>query len=214
MRWLDNKPAKSVVFLCFGSYGSFGAPQLREIAIALERSGLRFLWSLRQAQKTFEMPSECTNPEEFLPQGFLDRTRDAGMLCGWAPQAEVLAHSATGGFVSHCGWNSTLESLWYGVPIAAWGLYSEQQINAFEMVKDLGLAVELRMDYRMGGGDCGLVVADEIEKAVRSVMDGDGEVRKKVQEMSEKCRRAVVEGGSSFGSLGSLIEDVLANMSS
>ncbi|KAF3445064.1 hypothetical protein FNV43_RR14757 [Rhamnella rubrinervis] len=212
MKWLDDQPAKSVIFLCFGSSGCFGAPQLREIAVGLECSGLRFLWSVRKAPKMLGVPTDYTNPEEFLPHGFLDRTRDLGLLCGWAPQVEVLAHRSIGGFVSHCGWNSTLESLWHGVPLVTWPLSAEQQINAFQMVKDLGLSVELRLDYRRDRGDHHLVVADDIEKAVRSVMDGDGDVRKKVQEMSEKCRRAVVEGGSSFGSLGSLIEAVLANM--
>ncbi|GLT54409.1 hypothetical protein SLA2020_276100 [Shorea laevis] len=131
------------------------------------------------------------------------------MICGWAPQVEVLAHKAIGGFVSHCGWNSILESLWHGVPIAAWPIYAEQQINAFQMVRDLGLAVELKLDYRRGGDQ--LVTAEEIEKAVKCVMDGESEVRKRVKEMSEKSRKAVVNGGSSFASLGRLIETMLGN---
>ncbi|XP_015880712.3 UDP-glycosyltransferase 71K2 [Ziziphus jujuba] len=213
IKWLDDQPTKSVIFLCFGSFGSFGVPQLREIAIGLEQSGARFLWSIRQAKSIFEMPIECEKPEEFLPQGFLDRTKELGMICGWTPQIEVLAHRAIGGFVSHCGWNSILESLWHGVPIITWPLYAEQQINAFQIVKDLGLGVELRLDYRRDGGDVDVVMRDEIEKAVRFVMDGDSEVRQRVQEASEKCRKAVVEGGSSFSSIGSLIEAILANIS-
>lgn len=209
MKWLDDQPVKSVIFLCFGSFGTFGVPQLREIAIGLEQSGVRFLWSIRQADKIFETPRECTNPEEFLPQGFLDRTKELGMICGWAPQAEVLAHRAVGGFVSHCGWNSLLESLWYDVPVVTWPLYAEQQINAFQIVKDLGLGVELRLDYRRDGGDNDVVMGDEIEKAVRFVMDGDAQVRKRVHEASEKCRKAVLEGGSSFDSIGSLIKELL-----
>ncbi|KAF3443509.1 hypothetical protein FNV43_RR13192 [Rhamnella rubrinervis] len=148
-------------------------------------------------------PFRCDQSQRDKIMKWLDdqpaKTRDLGLLCGWAPQVEVLAHRSIGGFVSHCGWNSTLESLWHGVPLVTWLLSAEQQINAFQMVKDLGLSVELRLDYRRDCGDHHLVVADDIEKAVRSVMDGDGDVEKKVQEMSEKCRRAVVEGGSSFG---------------
>jgi UDP:flavonoid glycosyltransferase YjiC (YdhE family) len=64
------------------------------------------------------------------------------------PQVEVLAHKEIGGFVSHCGWNSIVESLWDGVSVAAWPIYAEQLINAFQMVRDLGLAVELKLDYR------------------------------------------------------------------
>ncbi|KAL5564206.1 hypothetical protein UlMin_027370 [Ulmus minor] len=205
MTWIDDQPSKLVVFMCFGSYGTFSAPELREIAIALERTGHRFLWSVRLAQQE-------TKLEECLPEGFLERTKDTGMICGWAPQEEVLAHKATGGFVSHCGWNSILESLWFGVPLVTWPLYAEQQLNAFQMAKDLGLAVELRLDSRRERGPGGdVVMADEIEKAVRCVMDGDCDVRKRVEEMSEKCRMAVADGGSSFQSLGQLIDVILTN---
>uniref|UniRef100_A0A2N9IEG8 Uncharacterized protein n=1 Tax=Fagus sylvatica TaxID=28930 RepID=A0A2N9IEG8_FAGSY len=130
------------------------------------------------------------------------------MICsGWALQVEVLAHKAIGGFVSHCGWNSILESLWHGVPIVTWPIYAEQQLNAFRMVRELGLAVEMRLDYRKGAD---LVLADEIERAVRGVMDGI-EVRKKVKEMGEMARKAVMEGGSSFISIGQLIEDMIGS---
>ena len=211
MKWLDDQPPSSVVFLCFGSWGSFGAPQLKETALALERSGHRFIWSVRLESPPGEKvatPSDCSNLEEVLPVGFLERTREIGMICGWAPQVEVLAHRAIGGFVSHCGWNSILESLWHGVPIAAWPVYAEQQINAFQMVRDLGLAVELKLDNRRGGE---VVAAEDIEKAVKCLMDGESEVRKRVKEMSEKSRKAVVNGGSSFASIGRLIETILGN---
>ncbi|XP_059450371.1 anthocyanidin 3-O-glucosyltransferase 2-like [Corylus avellana] len=210
-KWLDDQPPSSVVFLCFGSLGSFSAPQLKETALALERSGHRFIWSVRLESPPGEKvaaPSDSPNLEEVLPVGFLERTREIGMICGWAPQVEVLAHKAIGGFVSHCGWNSILESLWHGVPIAAWPIYAEQQINSFQMVRDLGLAVELKMDYRRGGE---VVAAEEIEKAVKCLMDGESEVRKRVKEMSEKSRKAVVNGGSSFASIGRLIESMLGN---
>ncbi|KAL5581580.1 hypothetical protein UlMin_014022 [Ulmus minor] len=210
--WLDDQPLKSVVFLCFGTNGTFGAAQLREIAIGLDRSGQRFLWSVRKAQhqNRYAPLDEYTDDElvEILPEGFLERTKERGMICGWAPQAEVLAHKATGGFVSHCGWNSTLESLWFGVPIVTWPLYAEQQMNAFQMVRDLGLAVELRLDFRRDKEE--VVVADEIEKAVRSVMEGDCERRKKVEEMSQNCRGALENGGSSCESFGKLIEAMFA----
>ncbi|XP_062153260.1 UDP-glycosyltransferase 71K1-like [Alnus glutinosa] len=211
-KWLDDQPPSSVVFLCFGSWGSFGAPQLKETALALERSGHRFLWSVRLASPSGDdniaTPSDSQNLEEVLPAGFLERTREIGMICGWAPQVEVLAHKAIGGFVSHCGWNSIVESLWHGVPIAAWPMYAEQQINAFQMVRDLGLAVELKLDYRRGGE---LVVTEDIEKAVKCLMDGESEVRKRVKEMSEKSRKAVANGEPSFASIGKLIETMLGN---
>lgn len=212
MKWLDDQPLSSVVFLCFGSGGSFGAPQLKEIALGLERSGHRFLWSIRCASPDDKLAKPIDKNlylQEMLPQGFLDRTKEIGMICGWAPQVEVLAHQSIGGFVPHCGWNSILESLWHGVPIVTWPLYAEQQINAFEMVKDLGLAVEMKLDSRSGGE---LVMAEEIMKAVKCVIEGDNGVRKRVKEMSEQSRKTVMHGGSSFASLGQLIEDMLGNI--
>ncbi|XP_059653388.1 anthocyanidin 3-O-glucosyltransferase 2-like [Cornus florida] len=214
MSWLDDQPPASVVFLCFGSMGCFSEPQVKEIAHALEQSGHRFLWSLRQPPpKGMMLPGEYANPDEVLPEGFLERTAEIGKVIGWAPQVAVLSHPAVGGFVSHCGWNSILESVWCGVPMAAWPLYAEQQQNAFEMVRELGLAVEIKMDYRMNS-DQPVLTAKEIESKIRLLMMEDGEIRKKVKEMKEKSREAMMEGGSSFISLGHLIDDVIKNMES
>ncbi|KAF2293818.1 hypothetical protein GH714_005008 [Hevea brasiliensis] len=155
MQWLDDHPPSSVVFLCFGSMGSFGEDQVKEIAYALEHGGHRFLWSLRQTPSSvglLKSPSDYEDPQQVLPEGFLDRMGGIGKVIGWAPQVAVLAHPAIGGFVSHCGWNSILESIWFGVPIATWPMYAEQQFNAFQMVTELGLAVEIKMDYRNDSG--------------------------------------------------------------
>ncbi|KAK2641394.1 hypothetical protein Ddye_023157 [Dipteronia dyeriana] len=204
LKWLDDQPQSSVVFLCFGSGGSFSPAQVKEIATGLEQSEHRFLWCLRVSppNNEFSVMNQSTNHDDF-PAGFLEKTRGRGMICGWAPQVEVLAHKAVGGFVSHCGWNSILESLWYGVPIVTWPLYAEQQLNAFRMVKELGLAVELRLDSRMNNGD--LVTADEISRAVGSVMVTDSEIRMKVKEISEIGRKSLMDGGSSFISMGQFI---------
>ncbi|KAK8598594.1 hypothetical protein V6N13_094559 [Hibiscus sabdariffa] len=205
MEWLDDQPQSSVVFLCFGSMGSFKAPQVKQIALGLERSRVRFLWALR-------VPPPHNDASEMLPEGFLERVQGRGMICDWAPQLKVLAHKAIGGFISHCGWNSIIESLWFGVPIVTWPMYAEQQLNAFKMATELGLAVEIRLDYRKDSDE--LVMADEIEKAVGKVMDGESEVRKKVKEMAEMTRKCIMEGGSSFNSIGRLIQDMDGEISS
>ncbi|KAJ0027406.1 hypothetical protein Pint_36690 [Pistacia integerrima] len=101
-------------------------------------------------------------------------------------------------------------SLWFGVPIVAWPPYAEQPLNAFQMVKNLGLAVELKVDYRIMNK--AVVVADEIARAIKCVMESDNEVRKKVKEKSEKSRLAVMEGGSSYAAFGDLIDDILRNI--
>ncbi|TXG74353.1 hypothetical protein EZV62_002932 [Acer yangbiense] len=203
MRWLDDQPESSVVFLCFGSKGSFSQPQVKEIAIGLELSEYNFLWCLRVSPPDNDVSNQSIN-DDIFPEGFLERIRGRGMICDWAPQVDVLAHKAVGGFVSHCGWNSILESLWYGVPIVTWPLYAEQQLNAFKMVKELGLAVEMRLDSRRDQSD--LVMANEIAKAVRCVMDGDSETRRKVKEMAEISRKSLMDGGSSFISIRQFID--------
>ncbi|XP_030527992.1 anthocyanidin 3-O-glucosyltransferase 2-like [Rhodamnia argentea] len=217
IEWLDEQSHSSVVFLCFGSWGSFDKDQVKEIASALEQSGHHFLWSLRRPATTgkVQLLRDYTDPKEVLPEGFLDRTSGIGRVIGWAPQAAILAHPAIGGFVSHCGWNSILESIWFGVAMAAWPMYSEQQFNAFELVMELGLASEIKMDYRMDSwmeSDI-VVTADEIKGGIRKLMEETGsERRKRVKDASEKSRKTLVEGGSSYFSLGCLIEDIIKNM--
>ncbi|XP_022936855.1 anthocyanidin 3-O-glucosyltransferase 2-like [Cucurbita moschata] len=213
--WLDNQPPSSVVFLCFGSRGCFTPAQVMEVAKGLESSGVRFLWSLRRPpppHKKFELPSDYTDLNDVLPEGFQERVKGKGRVCGWVRQVDVLAHRAIGGFVSHCGWNSVLESIWHAVPLVAWPQYAEQQINAFVLVRELKLAVEMKIDYHR---DCGyLVTADQIEKAIRCLMADDDaageEVRKRMKEISRKSRNAVIHGGSSYISFQNLIDTMLA----
>ncbi|KAF3617962.1 putative 36.4 kDa proline-rich protein-like [Capsicum annuum] len=205
IKWLDQQPTASVLFLCFGTLGVFQPPQLVEMAIALERSGVRFVWSMRLPAN-----AETTKLKEILPEGFLERTKNSGVVCGWAPQTDILAHKATGAFVSHCGWNSIVESIWYGVPIVTWPLYAEQQINAFQLVRDLEVAVELTLDYRMQqSGQPEIVKAEVMEKAIRCIMDSENPQRKRAKDMGEICRKALMEGGSSFISLERFVETIL-----
>ncbi|KAL1812737.1 hypothetical protein ACET3Z_022802 [Daucus carota] len=213
--WLDRQPPSSVVYLCFGSSGSFDGEQVGEIARALELSGQRYLWSLRrpsQGKDQVEVLKDYDDYNEVSPQGFLERTSGKGKIIGWAPQLSILSHPSVGGFVSHCGWNSILESIWCGVPIATWPMYAEQQVNAFQLVVDLGLAAEIKMDYRKDRvadmESTGVVSAEEIERGIRRVMDGESEMRKKMKEMKEACRKATQLGGSSYTSLGKFIQDV------
>ncbi|KAK4437419.1 UDP-glucose flavonoid 3-O-glucosyltransferase 6 [Sesamum alatum] len=211
--WLDMQPDSSVVFLCFGSQGFLGGDQVKEIAVALENSGHRFLWSLRKPppKEKIEFPGEYENPEEVLPQGFMERTVEIGKVIGWAPQMAVLSHPAVGGFVSHGGWNSTLESVWCGVPMALWPLGAEQQANAFLLVKEFEMAVEIKMDYRK---DSDVIVdAKTIEKAIKQLMDPENGIRVKVRTLKENSRMALKEGGSSCNYLKRFIEDVMNNIS-
>ncbi|CAN1249871.1 Putative UDP-glucose flavonoid 3-O-glucosyltransferase 3 [Linum perenne] len=192
--WLDQQHESSVVFLCFGSLGAFCGEQVKEIAHALERSGERFVWSLRRP----------TGEGVQLSNRFLDRTADVGRVIGWAPQAAVLAHKATGGFVSHCGTNSMLESLWFGVPMATWPMFADQQLCAFLLVKELGIATEISMGYQvMRVGE--IVKADDIERGIRKLMDKDSLSKKKLKEFSDKTKEAIRDGGSSSSSIAEFL---------
>ncbi|KAG5252517.1 anthocyanidin O-glucosyltransferase [Salix suchowensis] len=215
-QWLDDQPLSSVVYLCFGSRGRFGVDQVKEIACGLEQSGHPFLWSLRppQPKGKMEPPSDYTNPRDILPEGFLDRTANTGKITGWAPQMDILSHPSVGGFVSHCGWNSILESIWFGVPIAAWPLFAEQQLNAFQIIVEMGFGVEIKMDYRKevnSDGNDDIVSAGEIERGVRCLMELDNEKRERLKEMSGKSRKALESGGTSSSWLDRFIQDVVGH---
>ncbi|KAJ9705922.1 hypothetical protein PVL29_003843 [Vitis rotundifolia] len=214
IRWLDDQPQSSVVFLCFGSDGAFHDDQVKNIASGLENSGYRFLWSLRRPppKGMIADSSDYTNFEEVLPKGFLNRTSEIGKIIGWAPQTDVLAHSAIGGFISHCGWNSTLESIWHGVPIATWPIYAEQQLNAFQIIRELEMGVEIKIDYNKHRNN-DLINSQEIESRIRSLMDDSKDFRKKLAYMKEKGTKALMEGGSSNSSIQRLIGDMITNFS-
>lgn len=142
---------------------------------------------------------------EYLPEGFVERMKKVGMVVPmWAPQAEILGHPSTGGFVTHCGWNSVLESILNGVPMVAWPLYSEQKMNASLLEEELGVAV--RAEAVEEGGVMG---REEIAMLVRRVMvDEDGVVmRKKLKELKQSGEKAVSKSGSSYESLCQMRKD-------
>ncbi|EES01428.1 anthocyanidin 5,3-O-glucosyltransferase [Sorghum bicolor] len=198
LRWLDMQPDQSVVFLSFGSLGRFPKKQLEEMAIGLEKSGQRFLWVVRSPANNGEdvlgQPLPEPDLEALLPEGFLERTRDRGLvLKSWAPQVDVLGHRATGAFVTHCGWNSTLEGIMAGLPLLCWPLYAEQRMNKVFIVEEMKLGVE------MNGYDEGMVKAEEVETKVKWVMESQGgrALRDRMVEVKDRAVKALKEGGSS-----------------
>ncbi|KAL5712783.1 hypothetical protein ACHQM5_014919 [Ranunculus cassubicifolius] len=207
LQWLDSQPSRSVVFLCFGSLGLFSETQLKEIAIGLENSGQRFLWVVRSPPTQDQVKRFLAPPEPdldaLLPEGFLDRTRDKGLVVkSWAPQTEILNKDAIGGFVTHCGWNSVLESIRAGVPMVAWPLYAEQKVNRVFMVEEMKVALPLNVSEN------GLVKASEVEKRVRDLMESnEGKIiREQTMIMYEDSKAALSEGGSSLRSLSELAQ--------
>ncbi|KAJ6807187.1 anthocyanidin 5,3-O-glucosyltransferase [Iris pallida] len=209
LAWLDAQPEKSVVFLCFGSVGLLSSEQLKETATGLERSGQRFLWVVRSppgggdgSDRPFEAPPE-PDLERILPGGFLERTKGRGLVVkSWAPQAAVLEHGSVGGFVTHCGWNSTLEAVASGVPMVAWPMYAEQWMNKVFLVEEMKLAVP------MEGYDEDVVSAEEVERKVRWLMESEGgaELRARAERAKERAAASLAEGGKSKVALLEVVE--------
>ncbi|KAF5731202.1 putative UDP-glucosyl transferase 88A1 [Tripterygium wilfordii] len=207
LTWLDKQPSQSVVFLCFGSLGLLSKAQLREIAIGLERSGQRFLWVVRNPPPEDKRQRFLTQPDpdlnSLLPDGFLDRTKERGLVVKrWAPQVAVLNHEAVGGFVTHCGWNSVLESICAGVPMVAWPLYAEQKLNKALLVEELKLALA------MNESKTGFVSATEVEKRVKELMESEegNSLRERVTAKRNEAMKAMGKGGSSRVALAKLVE--------
>ncbi|XP_056174833.1 anthocyanidin 3-O-glucosyltransferase 5-like [Syzygium oleosum] len=213
LEWLDKQPSDSVMFVSFGSGGTLSAEQLVELAWGLELSQQRFIWVLRQPTvksldgSYFDVGKGGVGDGvlSFLPSGFTARTRDIGfILPSWGPQVEILSHPSVGGFLSHCGWNSTLESIANGVPMIAWPLYAEQRLNATLLTEEIGVAVRPKVLPSKK-----IVGREEIEKLVRTVMvEKEGHtLRARVRELKSSAQKAVAEGGSSYGSLSKMKED-------
>ncbi|XP_071732218.1 UDP-glycosyltransferase 88B1-like [Rutidosis leptorrhynchoides] len=207
LNWLDLQPKGSVVYLCFGSLGVFSSDQLKEIALGLEMSGHRFLWVVRTPPSTNKKEDRYLKPPEpdldlLLPNGFLDRTKDKGLVVKtWAPQVMVLSHESIGGFVTHCGWNSVLEAVRAGVPMVAWPLYAEQRFNKVVLVEEMKLA--LPMDELEGGR----VPSSEVEKRVRQLMElEEGKAIREVATIrKEEAEIAMSDNGSSRAALSKLV---------
>ncbi|KAK9286791.1 hypothetical protein L1049_015196 [Liquidambar formosana] len=209
LKWLDLKKPDSVVYVCFGSTSEFPASQLHEIAMGLEASGQQFIWVVRRG-KTEDVE------EEWLPQGFEERMKGKGLIIrGWAPQVLILDHQAVGGFVTHCGWNSTLEGVSAGLPMVTWPVFAEQFYNEklVTQILRIGVGVGAQQWARMVGDS---VKREAIEQAVKRIMVGEEaeEMRSTAKELGKMARRAVEEEGSSWADLNALIEELRLHGSS
>ncbi|KAE9605726.1 hypothetical protein Lal_00025364 [Lupinus albus] len=199
LSWLDGKPRGSVVFVCFGSGGTLSSVQMDELAIGLEMSEQNFLWVVKSpndkvANGSYFSAESLANPFDFLPKGFVERTKGRGfMVSSWAPQAQVLSHGSIGGFLTHCGWNSILESVVNGVPLVAWPLYAEQKMNAVLVSEDVKVALRPKV------GENGLVGREEIASVVKRLMEGE-EGKKlchQMKELKDVAVKILSENGSS-----------------
>uniref|UniRef100_A0A0E0LD37 Glycosyltransferase n=1 Tax=Oryza punctata TaxID=4537 RepID=A0A0E0LD37_ORYPU len=195
LAWLDERARRpgSVVYVSFGTQANVADEQLDELAHGLVQSGHLFLWAVRS--NTWSPP--------------VDVEPDQGRIVrGWVPQRSVLAHESVGVFVSHCGWNSTLESLAAGKPVLAWPMIAEQQLNARHVVDIVGTGV--RVDS--GGGAAAVVGRAEVQEKIRMLMDAGGEAARRMRARAAWARRAamsaVSDGGTSRVALQRLVREL------
>ena len=185
---------------------NFAPKQFKELGLGLLASPWPSVWVINGAEK---LPDETLI---WLRENFEEKNSSKSLLIkGWAPQIAILSHPAVGGFVTHCGWNSTLETVAAGVPIVAWPLYAEQFLNVKLIVDVLKIGVSVGVEEAMAWGgeneDEVRVKKEDVARAIEKLMNGDEE-RRRVSELKEKAELALEKGGSSFLNLENLIQFV------
>lgn len=210
LNWLDSKDPKSVIYVCLGSLCRMNPQQLIQIGLALESAARPFIWVIKNREEL----------EKWVSEGFEERIKGRGLVIGgWAPQVLILSHPAIGGFVTHCGWNSTVEGICGGVPMITWPQFAEQFLNEKLVVEVLkigvriGAAVERAVRWGEEERVGVMVKKEEIEKAIGMVMDGgeEGEERRRrAEDLGKMAAKAMENGGSSHLNLSLFIKDVMA----
>ncbi|WMV22859.1 hypothetical protein MTR67_016244 [Solanum verrucosum] len=190
LEFLDNQDVNSVIYVSFGTGTKLSQEQLNELAFGLEKCNQRFIWVIGKGDHSNNNDNDNTVE---LPQGFEERVKGRGMMVrNWVPQLEILGHPSTGGFISHCGWNSCMESISMGVPIIAWPNEWDQPYNAVLVTKVLKIGISLCNWTHKDE----LVTSDSIEKSIKVLMDTtEGEeMRKRAVELSNKIKSSFSPG--------------------
>ncbi|CAL9749514.1 unnamed protein product [Musa acuminata subsp. burmannicoides] len=184
--WLDGKPPGSVAYVAFGSFTILDRRQFHELALGLELSGRPFLWVAR--------PDLTDDMADAYPPGFIDRVACRGKMASWAPQDQVLAHPAIGCFISHCGWNSTMEAISNGVPLLCWPSFGDQFVNQTYVCDDWKTGLKMVAD------ESGIITREEISCKLQELL-GDVEVKNRAMALKEAALRSATNGGFSFQNL-------------
>lgn len=199
-QWLDTKPRGSVLYISFGSFALANEHDVEEIAQGLLLSEVSFVWVLR--------PDTVSYVETYaLPVGFEDGIKGRGLIVPWCRQIEVISHPAVGGFLTHCGWNSVLESMWCGVPMLCLPLLTDQPTNR-KLVVD---------DWKVGLNLCDRkpLKRVEIKEKISLLMSGKSaeELRKEMKKIRQIVENAVGKDGESEKSLREFVSEVKAKIS-
>ncbi|KAH7388117.1 hypothetical protein KP509_16G058500 [Ceratopteris richardii] len=199
LSWLDKQQESSVLYISFGSVVTLEYDVISELASGLEASGLHFLWVIRP-----DALSGKASVEELLPEGFIDRTHSRGCVISWAPQLAVLAHPSIGAFLTHCGWNSVLESLSHGVPMLGFPQQAEQNTNLKFIVHDWKVGLPLLQPNMQR------IELTYVQDAMTVIMKKDEgkEVRRNALHFKKVILNAC--NGSSKSNLEKLVQDFIS----
>uniref|UniRef100_A0A7N2MPR3 UDP-glycosyltransferase n=1 Tax=Quercus lobata TaxID=97700 RepID=A0A7N2MPR3_QUELO len=190
---LDKQAMGSVIYVAFGSRATFSQQQFDELTLGLELISQPFLWVVRS-----DVIGGLNS--EFL-DGFRMRIVDRGKIVEWAPQEKVLAHPSIACFLSHCGWNSTLEGISMGVPFLCWPYYGDQFHNKSYICDVWKVGLGLNPDEN------GLITRHEIKTKIETLLSDDG-VKINALKLKEIAKKSVTDGGSSFKNFKSFIEQI------
>ncbi|XP_044984878.1 UDP-glycosyltransferase 83A1-like [Hordeum vulgare subsp. vulgare] len=189
--WLDAQARGSVVYVAFGSFTIFDAARFQELADGLELTGRPFLWAVR--------PNITTGIGEDWLDAFKRRVEGKGLVVGWAPQQRVLSHPSVACFVSHCGWNSTMEGLRHGVPFLCWPYFADQFCNQSYICNVWGTGVKIHADER------GVVTKEEIKNKVEQLL-GDAGIKARAATWKDAACTSIAAGGTSYENLLKLVK--------
>ncbi|XP_004492515.1 soyasapogenol B glucuronide galactosyltransferase [Cicer arietinum] len=207
LNWLNSKPDDSVLYVSFGSLTKLPHAQLVELAHGLENSRHNFIWVVRRKDE---------DGESFL-EDFEERMKESKkgyIIWNWAPQVLILDHPATGGIVTHCGWNSILESLSAGLSMITWPMFAEQFYNEKLLVDVLKIGVPVGSKvnkFWASVGEDAVVKREEIAKAVVLLMGSEEEsieMRRRARKIGDAAKKSIEEGGSSYNNLMQLIDEL------
>ncbi|XP_044485596.1 UDP-glycosyltransferase 84B2-like [Mangifera indica] len=198
IEWLDKKPPSSVIYISFGSIIVMTQNQIDSIAMALKNSGQSFLWVVKPPKKGSSKESGE------LPPGFLEDTKERGLVVKWCSQEKVLMHQAVACFMTHCGWNSTLETIATGVPVIAYPHWTDQSIDAKLLVDVLKIGVKIRNEEN------GTLGVEEVERCIMEMSNETTatEMKKRAISLKEAAKKAVANGGSSDQNIDNFINEI------
>ncbi|XP_016562266.1 UDP-glycosyltransferase 83A1 [Capsicum annuum] len=191
LKWLDQQPDNSVIYVAFGSFTILDLTQFQELALGLESSKKRFLWVVRE-------DLILDGGDSAYPKGFKDRVGSRGHIVKWAPQQKVLAHPSIACFLSHCGWNSTVESVSNGVPFLCWPYFADQLFNQSYIcdVWKVGLG--------LNKNEFGVIGKEEIKNKMDKLF-GDETFKERALDLQAKVNSSVKKGGTSNKMFGKFI---------